>query len=292
MEANFAPALTAVLIHEGGYSNHPSDPGGATMKGVTQRVYNDWRRSKGLAPRDVRQLEADELTEIYKTRYWALVKAFALPAGLDYAIFDCAVNSGVAQAAKWLQRGLADMGIPGVVVDGVIGPATLEAVKRVEDVDALIAKVLHRRLDMLKVLKTWPIFGRGWARRVQECQRLGQAVAMGSVDLPMPSGWAGGKALSADAKAPPPKGVADALTGGGIVQSTLSGITDALLPVSDRSAAISTFVTVVLIAGAVAAAAGIAYRLWATRKAKALADALDIVPLAPQPEAAPAPAAA
>lgn len=291
MDANFVPALQAVLVHEGGYSNHPSDPGGATKNGIIKRVYDDWRRSKGLPLRDVREITYTEVHDIYHARYWMLAKAHRLPAGLDYVVFDSAVNSGVSQAGKWLQRALGDVGQP-VAVDGLIGEATIAACNRVDDIDALIGALLARRLNMLQNLKTWPVFGKGWARRVKECRALGQAVAMGSVDLPIPAGWAGGKALVTDGRKPPPKGVADALTGGGIVQSTLSGITDALLPAADRSATLASIVTLLIVAGAVAAAAGIAYRLWASRRAAQIADALDLAPPALGTEAAPLPAAA
>ena len=121
MKDDFAPALAAVLVHEGGYSNHPKDPGGPTMKGVIKRVYDDYRRSKGEPVRDVRQITDEELREIYRKRYWDLIQGDELPTGLDYVVFDGAVNSGPAQATKWLQRGL------GVGADGVLGPERLGA---------------------------------------------------------------------------------------------------------------------------------------------------------------------
>ena len=269
---NFAPSLKAVLIHEGGYSNHPADPGGPTMKGVIKRVYDDYRRSKGLSPRDVRQITDDELHEIYKARYWDLIKGDDLPPGVDYVVFDGCVNSGAAQSTKWLQRAL------GIPADGVLGPATLAAVDACEDYDALIAGTSDRRLAMLKALRTWPVFGAGWGRRVVECRRLGQAVADGSVVLPMPAGWAGGKGYASSAKAAPPKAPGDALASGGVVQTTIAGAADALAPVADRSATLATILTILLVTGALAAAVGIAYRIWAQRRAAALADALDLAP--------------
>lgn len=291
MEANYPPALKAVLIHEGGYSNHPSDPGGPTNKGIIQRVYDDWRRQQGLPTRSVREITDTEVTDIYHARYWVLAKCFRLPAGLDYVVFDGAVNSGVTQVGKWLQRALGDCGQP-VTVDGLIGDSTIAACNRVDDVDALITALLDRRLAMLKALRTWSVFGRGWATRVADARKLGQAVAEGSVDLPMPAGWAGGKAFVTDAKKPPAKAVADAVTGGGIVQTTLSTVTDTLLPVADRSTAVATLVTALMVGGALLAAGGIAYGAWARWRTKKLADVLDLSPPQLGTEAAPLPAAA
>ncbi len=168
MNASFSRALKLVLVHEGGYSDHKSDPGGATMRGVIQRVYDAYRQRKGVPVRSVKQLTDAELQEIYRGLYWAKIDGDDLPAGLDYCVFDAAVNSGPSQAAKWLQRGLNDvLGKKALVVDGNIGPATLaaaEAAPLAEVVDAMC----DRRLAMLKGLKTWGVFGDGWGRRVSE----------------------------------------------------------------------------------------------------------------------------
>lgn len=280
--SNFAPALRAVLVHEGGFSNHPADPGGATMQGIIQSVYNDFRRVQGLAVQPVKMLTPAERDEIYKKRYWDLIKGDQLPAGVDYVVFDGCVNSGAAQSTKWLQRAV------GVPADGVIGPQTLAAVAAYPDYDRLIADILARRLAMLQNLKTWKTFGKGWGRRVAECKALGQAVASGSVELPVPAGWAGGKGYVSDAKAPPPKALGDALAAGGVVQTVLTTATDALAPAADRSATVATVITVLLVVGAAAAVCGLAYRTWAKAKADRLADALDLAPpvlAAPEPPA-------
>jgi len=112
MKSNYQTALAAVLKHEGGYANHPRDPGGATMKGVTQRVYDAFRRNKSLPTRLVRDIADDELQAIYRRQYWDATSCDDLPSGVDYAVFDFAVNSGVSRAATYLQTVL------GVGVDG------------------------------------------------------------------------------------------------------------------------------------------------------------------------------
>lgn len=173
MNASFSRALTLVLVHEGGFSDHPRDPGGATMKGVIQRVYDAYRQRKGQGPRSVKLLINAELQDIYRQLYWNKIDGDELPAGLDYCVFDAAVNSGPSQAAKWLQRGINDvLGKGTLVVDGNIGPATLaaaEAAPRVEVIDA----VCNRRLVMLRGLKTWDVFGDGWTNRIEGEEKNG-----------------------------------------------------------------------------------------------------------------------
>ena len=112
---NQAKSLALVLAHEGGFSNHPDDPGGATMRGVTQAVYDATRQSRFQAAQSVRHITADEIASIYDQQYWDRANCDRLPHGLDYAVFDYAVNSGVSRAGKDLQRVL------GVNADGVIG---------------------------------------------------------------------------------------------------------------------------------------------------------------------------
>src|SRR6187401_363537 len=105
---NFNKALQLVLAHEGGYVNHPKDPGGPTNKGITQRVYDMYRKDKGLNTRSVKNIDKAEISDIYKTRYWDMIKGDRLPDGIDYVVFDGAVNSGPGQSVKWLQRALGD----------------------------------------------------------------------------------------------------------------------------------------------------------------------------------------
>lgn len=191
--SSYSAALARVLRHEGGFSDHPADPGGPTQQGVTQRVYDAFRARKGQAQRSVRQLEEGELREIYRRQYWDAVRADDLPAGLDYAVFDAAVNSGPAQAVKWLQRAA------GVGDDGQVGALTLAAVAAGEPA-RLAAEVCDRRLAMLRTLRTWPVFGRGWGRRVADVRRVALALAAGTDPdgASEPSGGGTAKAAPAD----------------------------------------------------------------------------------------------
>jgi len=161
MNSNFPPSLAAVLVHEGGRVDDPQDPGGRTAFGITQRVYDAWRGSHGLAVRDVWKIEQSETAAIYRHEYWDAIRGDDLPSGLDYCIFDFAVNSGVNRASRYLQRAA------GVADDGKIGPMTLAAVKA-EPAPELIAAVCNARLAFLQQLPTFVRFGRGWTARVAE----------------------------------------------------------------------------------------------------------------------------
>ena len=150
----FDQAFHQLLGHEGGYSDHKADPGGATMWGITERV----ARSNGYQGA-MRDLPVALAKQIYRAAYWDAVQADKLPTAVRYSVFDAAVNSGVSQSVKWLQRAL------GVVDDGAMGPKTLAAAQAA-DGHVLKAKMLGARLQFMTDLATWPSFGRGWARRV------------------------------------------------------------------------------------------------------------------------------
>lgn len=165
MKLNFTTSLVLVLQHEGGFVDDPYDPGGRTNKGITQNVYDDWRVSEGLPKRDVKLLNDDETGAIYRARYWNACRCDDLPVGVDYCVFDFAVNSGVNRACRYLQQAV------GVVDDGQIGPMTIAAVSAVPPV-GIIEKVCAARLNFLKQLKIFDRFGRGWTMRVQDvCEK-------------------------------------------------------------------------------------------------------------------------
>lgn len=153
---NFDTAFATLLGHEGGFSDHAADPGGATRYGVTEAV----AREAGYRG-DMRELPLDLAKKIYRDRYWDAVKAEELPPAVRYAVFDAAVNSGTGQAALWLQRAL------GVTADGVIGPKTLAAASQV-NAEALRMRVLAQRLKFMAKLPNWPAFSRGWANRIAD----------------------------------------------------------------------------------------------------------------------------
>lgn len=155
----FAVCLRETLKWEGGWSNHPKDPGGATMRGVIQRVYNGWRDQNGLPRRSVRLIEEHELQAIYRKNYWDMIRGSELPPGIDLAVLDFCVNSGPGQAVKSLQR------VMGLARDGHLGAATMAAIHR-HDPAQLVTKYMAERERFLRSLRTFPTFGRGWISRV------------------------------------------------------------------------------------------------------------------------------
>ena len=274
MNTEFSPALAAVLVHEGGFSNHPRDPGGATMKGVTQRVYDGFRKRHNVAPRSVALISTTEIAAIYRGQYWDAIKGDSLPPGVGYAVFDGAVNSGPAQAVKWLQRALRMN-----MVDGNLGDATLAAVNAHLDHDRLIADMLALRLAFMKRLKTWDAFGKGWSARVRDVQKRAQAWAMGSVgpEVVFIPG-AAGKAHKEDAKAAPSTAPADVAIGGGIATGgaggALKNAQDTLQPLAGSSDWIATAVAVLAITGVALTLGAIAIRQFQQWRAKQHAEDL------------------
>lgn len=296
MKENFAPALAAVLVHEGGKDDDPRDPGGRTAYGIIQRRYNQYRKAKGLPVRDVWLITPQEREDIYRAYYWQAVRADELPAGLDYVVFDGAVNSGEAQAGKWLQRALNDVraksGAGPILVDGRIGDGTLQAANAIGDVDAVIGAMQTRRLAMLRNLKTWKYYGKGWGRRVEDVRKLGQGVAMGSVELKAPPGWttAPGKALITDAK-PLPSAAGGVVTSAlGTATSLAGDVSGALSPLQGLSAWGDTLIQGVTVVGVAATVIGIAWVALANARSREMAAALDIdaPPAAELPHAFPA----
>lgn len=162
MKHNFAEALQKLLAHEGGFVNHPSDPGGMTNLGVTKAVWEEWV-GHPVDEKQMRALTPVTVAPLYRAKYWDKIKGDDLPEGVDYTVFDAAVNSGPGRAAKWLQ------GCVGVEQDGGIGPKTLAAVAAF-DPKVLVEDYAKRRLSFLMDLPHWGTFGKGWSRRVAEVQ--------------------------------------------------------------------------------------------------------------------------
>jgi len=161
---NWQKCLETILHHEGGYVNHPKDPGGETNLGVTKRVYEDWGGTK-----DMKDLTVEDVSPIYKKNYWDRVKGDDLPAGLDLCVFDFGVNAGTGRAAKYLQKMI------GTTPDGGIGPATLQKLKEYVDdqgVEHTIKLYQMGRQKYYESLSTFSTFGRGWTRRVEETTAL------------------------------------------------------------------------------------------------------------------------
>tara|TARA_Y100000289_G_scaffold28035_1_gene27597 strand:- start:95 stop:607 length:513 start_codon:yes stop_codon:yes gene_type:complete len=160
MSKKFSEALEVILHHEGGYVNHPKDPGGETNLGVTKRVYEDFGGEK-----EMKDLTKEDVEPIYKKNYWDRVKGDDLPEGLDLCIFDFAVNAGPGRAAKFIQR------LVKTTVDGGIGPNTLKCINdHVEHygVSTTIDQYQSERQNYYESLSNFETFGRGWTRRVDE----------------------------------------------------------------------------------------------------------------------------
>ncbi|WP_428029829.1 glycoside hydrolase family 108 protein [Ancylobacter sp.] len=278
--ANFTRAQPHVLAYEGKFSNHPSDPGGRTYEGITQRVWDAWCALHGLPKR---QLTAKTGTwkdweknrnAIYRKQYWDAVRADELPSGVDFAVYDLAVNSGVDRAVRILQKALRINN-----VDGSLGSVTMAAVERHPDHDLLVAAICAERLAFLQRLKTWKAFGTGWGRRVAAVRRTGQAWATGSIgpkaeplDEPM------AKAEDVDAKAIPTTAGADAAIGAGGSSVTaggmLEGVRQQLEPYAYASDIIAKIVLALVIAGILAAAGGMAWRWHQKRRASEYAEVM------------------
>lgn len=266
----FDKSLKYVLVYEGGYSNHPADPGGVTLQGVIQRVYDGYRQNKGLTPKRLTaSMLGDpqwiiERNEIYRLNYWDKISADDLPSGIDFVVFDGAVNSGPSQSVKWLQRAL------GVVADGVCGQATIAAAQAHPDKDRLVQRIIDQRMAFLKRLRTFQTFGKGWTRRLEQVLKVGQLWASGSIGTdPSPAfhELMAQRAPIEDALPAQSTSAADATTGVGAAITTVNGaIASAQEQVQPYvgTLRIGTYIlTGLAVAGVVVAAAAIGYRLWA-----------------------------
>lgn len=164
MITNFDTCLSHILSSEGGYVNNPKDPGGMTNLGCTKATWEEYV-GHTVSEKDMRNLTPADVAPLYKRKYWDKVAGDDLPAGLDYCVFDAAINSGPGRAAKWLQE------VAGVKADGSIGPATLAAVEAFSPLE-IIAQYNDKRLQFLESLPTFATFGKGWSNRVSSVQSI------------------------------------------------------------------------------------------------------------------------
>jgi lysozyme family protein len=156
--ARFRRCLAEVLKHEGGWADHPADPGGATMKGVTLKTYSAWL-GRPATKAELKAIPDTHLQAIYEAQYWRAAGCHLLPPGLDLMVFDMAVNSGPARAVRTLQEAL------GVAADGAFGPITKTAVEAA-DLPSLLARYSTAREAFYRGLKTFATFGKGWLSRL------------------------------------------------------------------------------------------------------------------------------
>lgn len=153
---DFDQAFERLIAHEGGYVNHPDDPGGETNWGITART----ARANGYTG-SMRELTRRQAREIYRVAYWGRARADDYDPAIGFQLFDAAVNHGIGNAIRFLQRAV------GVADDGIVGPQTVAAINSMQTTDVL-ARFNAERLDFYTRLSTWPSFGRGWVRRVAE----------------------------------------------------------------------------------------------------------------------------
>jgi lysozyme family protein len=176
---NFSTCLKETLKWEGGYSNHPSDPGGSTNFGVTQARYNEYLKDEGRPSRTVKKITQAEVGSIYRKYYWDAVRGDELPSGVDLAVFDYGVNSGPYRSIKHLQDVL------GLDQDGQLGPITMAAINKA-DPKALVKDLCDRRLRFVKGLgNLWKTFRRGWSRRIAGVKAT--ALKMTNNEAPIPT---------------------------------------------------------------------------------------------------------
>jgi lysozyme family protein len=293
---DFTKCLPVVLRYEGGYSNNKRDPGGVTLEGVIQRVYDGYRGRKGLPRKPLTpQMRGTpewiaERNEIYRIQYWNAVRGDELPAGVDLVMFDSAVNSGPFQAIKWLQRalGMADC-------DGHLGVSTMDALERHPDHGALIADICARRLGMLQQLSTFDAFGKGWTARVVNVKSIGQAWAASdheAAPAPIEAHQDGGhaKAYASDV-AQPAVDAGDAVktgVGGGGVATAIDAAKSQIEPLAYSSDWLMKIFTLLTILSIVIGIGAIGYSLWAHRKTKRAQRAIDGDIVAEVPEGQPA----
>ena len=163
MKGNFDECLALVLKDEGGWVNNKKDPGGETNLGVTKKTWEKWT-GETIPPGGMKAVTPKDVIPLYRAMYWDAVRGDELPNGVDYALFDFAVNSGPARAIKTLQQ------ILGTTPDGIFGPKTMAKVMAYPPRD-LIDEICEKRLEFLQGLATWSSFGRGWSGRVTRVER-------------------------------------------------------------------------------------------------------------------------
>ena len=156
----FKKCLELVLKSEGGYVDHPSDPGGRTNLGVTQAVWEEWV-GHPVSEKDMKALTPEKVAPMYEMKYWRTSYCEKLPQGLNLLVFSMAVNSGSGRAVKLLQRCL------GLVEDGIIGARTMAKIQESKVAD-LIERYSATRKEFYEGLKLFPVFGKGWVARTEK----------------------------------------------------------------------------------------------------------------------------
>ena len=166
MKENFEKSLDLVLAHEGGYTNHLSDPGGRTNLGVTQQVWENYVGHK-VDETEMRSFTKELVAPLYRKEYWDAVHGDQLPSGADYLAFDFAVNAGAFRSIKTIQRAL------NITADGIIGPVTVKAIQDT-NAEEFINNFTNAKESFYRSLANFPTFGRGWLNRVAESKKAAE----------------------------------------------------------------------------------------------------------------------
>lgn len=161
---NFDAVMVEVLAHEGGYVNHPKDPGGETNFGISKRSY---------PKEDIKRLSRDRAKSIYRRDFWEKIRGDDLPAGVDLVVMDASVNSGVKRGVAWAQKAA---GLSAAQADGLMGPVSLRAISKANPFD-VIKRACSIRMGFLRGLRTWGTFGKGWSRRVASVEAVSMSMA-------------------------------------------------------------------------------------------------------------------
>lgn len=181
-KATFQTAIKLYLQHEGGYTNNPSDPGGITNRGITIAVARryaaefDWIKGAQVTAKDMRDLPVWFAEKVYKTKYWDALRCDELEPGVDYAICDYGINSGIGRAGRVLRRLCGESDTASEVTPALVKIANLAPA------ESMVQSICDERIRYLQSLKTWPVFGNGWGRRVREVRAFGIKIAE---DLPI-----------------------------------------------------------------------------------------------------------
>lgn len=160
--ADFDTIMIHIFEYEGGYVDHPRDPGGATNMGITFRTLEGWL-GYPITKQDVKDLSKSTAKEIYRARYWNAVEADTMPPGLNMVLMDAAVNSGPSASIRWVQRAL------GVTADGILGPVTRKAISEA-DTKTLVIASLNERRKSVRQFRNYDVFGRGWENRINNVE--------------------------------------------------------------------------------------------------------------------------
>ncbi|MBS0369013.1 MAG: peptidoglycan-binding protein [Proteobacteria bacterium] len=184
-QKTYPQAIKLVLQHEGGLTNHPSDPGGITNRGITIAVARryaaefDWIKGAQVTPKDMKDLPLWFAEKVYKAVYWDAMNCDLLEPGVDYAIFDYGVNSGIGRAGRVLRRLVGETDTASTITEEIARLA------RLAPAASMVDSICDERLRYLQNLKTWPVFGKGWGRRVNDVDTIGKKIAE---DLPIIGG--------------------------------------------------------------------------------------------------------